>query len=146
MRRTYRSLKVIVMLAAAGLAGGCGGILDPRPALEEFQFEEGPHGIQIATSLETQLFLGEIHILGQLNTPSACSSLSGNLNRSGSVLNLRITTRTRSTNCQQQGIGNYRYIAALRYLPTGTYELRVVHTFADGGWPDQTLSKSITVR
>jgi hypothetical protein len=69
----------------------------------------------------------DVLVLGELNTPTACFSLSPDLQESSSRLTLRIEARNRETpNCAQR-IGSYRYEAQLNGLDVGTYELIIVH-------------------
>ena len=69
----------------------------------------------------------DVLVLGELNTPTACYSLSPDLNETSARLTLRIEARNRdSPNCAQR-VGSFRYDAQLNGLDNGTYDLIVVH-------------------
>jgi hypothetical protein len=69
----------------------------------------------------------DVLVLGELNTPTACYSLSPDLTETSARLTLRIEARNRdSPNCAQR-VGSFRYDAQLNGLDNGTYDLIVVH-------------------
>lgn len=137
----FRSFVAVAALACA--AAGCDLVTDPDP-LEDFQWAELTHGETVDERVDVTVVPGEIFILGELNTPTACYSLTADFDKNGSRLLLRISARSTNTpNCQPI-LGAYRYTAVLRHLNRGTYEFTVEHDV--GGGDTREFTESVTIR
>ena len=81
---------------------------------------------------------GEITVRRTMVTPSACRELDAELVRTGSDLTLRVTSREAGTGCPA-GEGRWGSVAEIHGLRRGSYNLQVVHTYADPRRPSEVV-------
>jgi hypothetical protein len=91
---------------------------------------------------------GLVVIRGQMATPTACYSLAGATERTGSVITLAVQARPTGDDCLAGFIGAQTYKVTVRRIPAGSYTVRVVHAYRDGAWrPSMAMDSSgVTVR
>jgi len=136
--------RAIVRMAAVSLAvSGCSSLTDPQ-LLTDFEWGEVENPATVQERILTSVVLGELYVLGQMQTPTRCYNIGFDLGRNGSQLTLRVSAKLgNSTNCDQN-LGAYRYTLTVHNLKFGTYNLRVFHdiTGAQGG----EFTETVTVR
>lgn len=139
-------MRIRLLAAALCLAAvsGCDLVTDPDP-LEEFGYQQTEPGAEIETGIDVAAFQGEILLVGQLEAPSSCYDLTPSFSQSGNTLNLTISLRTRGTACPAVVTG-YIWQAAIRRLKSGTYDLRVTHSYRNNEAPTQVFNRTVTVR
>jgi hypothetical protein len=82
----------------------------------------------------------EITIRRTIRTPSACRTLDAAVAQVGDEVTLRVMARkTEGNGCNPAEEGLFGYIAVVRGLRPGRYDLRVVHVFADPKRPAQEV-------
>jgi hypothetical protein len=96
-----------------------------------------------------------VHVVGQQRSirargsfpaPHRCYQLSGNADRTRSVITLTVQARAPDELCLAAG-GGFVYDVTVRRLPPGTYTVRVLHTFQDDGRaPTIVADTAVTVR
>lgn len=136
-------------LAALGLClltAGCDFVTDPDP-LEEFAYQQLDPATEFEENIDAAGFFGEILAVGQFEAPSGCYELKGDLDRSGTTLDLKITAQVRSGggNCTAVVTG-YRWSAAIRNIGAATYDLRVTHQFRNNERPATVHTARVNVR
>lgn len=83
---------------------------------------------------------------GWFPTPTFCYHLSGNAERTGSVITLTAQARATGEVCEARG-GSLFYNVMVRGLPPGDYTFRVLHAFQDdAAEPALVLDTTLTVR
>lgn len=80
----------------------------------------------------------EITVRRTMRTPSWCRHLDATVLRTTSELVLRITSEETDDPCPA-GEGLWGYMALIRNLDPGRYQLRVVHTYADDRRPSEVV-------
>jgi hypothetical protein len=86
-----------------------------------------------------------VRAFGSIPAPGECHQLSGNAERTGSVVTLTVQGRPRSEPCDPL-TGGFAYDVTLRTLPPGVYTLRVIHAFQDEARPPaMVLDTTVTV-
>jgi hypothetical protein len=87
-----------------------------------------------------------VGVRGWFPTPTFCYHLSGNADRTGSVITLTVQARPTSELCEA-GTGSLFYNVTVRRLPPGLYTFRVLHAFQDDvAEPAMVLDTTVTVR
>jgi hypothetical protein len=87
-----------------------------------------------------------VGVRGWFPTPSFCHHLSGNADRTGSLITLTVQARATSEVCEPS-TGSLFYNVTVRRLPPGPYTFRVLHTFQnDTAAPTMALDTTIVVR
>ncbi|WP_420125950.1 carboxypeptidase-like regulatory domain-containing protein [Longimicrobium sp.] len=87
-----------------------------------------------------------VGVRGWFPTPSFCYHLSGNAERTGSVITLTVQARATGEACDA-GSGSLFYNVVVRSLPPGDYIFRVLHTFQDdAAQPALVLDTTLAVR
>lgn len=110
-------------------------------SLEEFTWEPVNPPETVVEGIDVTTALGDVFILGQLNTPTPCYHLTADLSRSGAQLTLYIQASETNTSSCADGIGGFRYTAVIRNVEQGkTYQLEVTH---DVGGQKQTYTESV---
>lgn len=90
---------------------------------------------------------GTVVIRGVATTPTPCHKLSGTVERSGGVLQVRISATADPEVMCVASIGAIPYTATVRGLAAGTYTLRVMHAYPNTGWDTAAvLETGVTVR
>lgn len=121
----------VAALAVLMGVAGCGTITNPV-RLEEFQWGEVEDPATIEEHIDASVALGDVFVLGELNTPTPCYTLTAEFDKKGSALTLHVTAKSNnSPNCGD-GIGGWRYTAVIRNLKFGNYDLRVIHEVSGG--------------
>jgi hypothetical protein len=89
----------------------------------------------------------EITVRRTIRTPSACRTLDADVAQVGHEITLRIVARkAKEDGCSSAGEGLFGYMAVLRGLRPGRYDLRVVHVFANPDRPAEVaLRHSVLV-
>jgi hypothetical protein len=83
---------------------------------------------------------------GWFPTPNFCYHLSGNADRTGSIITLTVQARPTRELCDA-GTGSLFYDVTVRRLPPGVYTFRVLHAFQnDVAEPAMVLDTTLTVR
>ena len=136
-------IRSAMMVAAVLFAAGCDSVTEPD-TLEQFTWGEVAAGETVEDGIDVSQGLGDIFILGELNTPTRCYSLSGDLERSGARLTLHVEARTSQAPSCADAAGAYRYTAVLRNLEAGAYQLRVIHDISGGEAREFTASVDIS--
>lgn len=86
-------------------------------------------------------------VSGALSAPDPCQELTGQLDRSGSHLALRIRIISEEDGACPTVVASFRYSAVITGLEPRTYELRVIHEYLNTGWSTRTvLEREVTVR
>lgn len=80
----------------------------------------------------------EITVRRTMRTPSWCRHLDATGVRSGNELTLRVMATKVEEECPP-GEGLWGYLAVIKDLPSGRYDLRVVHTYATPGRSAETV-------
>jgi len=136
--------RALVRMAAVSLAvSGCSSLTGPQ-LLTDFEWGEVENPATVQERVLTSVVLGELFVLGQMQTPTRCYNIGFDLGRNGSQLTLRVSAKPgNSTNCDQNP-GAYRYTLTVHNLKFGTYNLRVFHdiTGAQGG----EFTETVTIR
>jgi hypothetical protein len=136
-----RHAGLLVLVLPVALWAGCGFLTDVEK-LESFQFEE-LEGMTTDT-VEVNGVPGAIFVLGQINTPTRCYALRGELEEKDRSLTLRVSARSTATTCAADGA--FRYQAVLRPLEAGTYDVRIIHSFPSTNRPTQEFREDVVVR
>jgi len=119
------------MFAALLVVSGCSSLTEPQ-LLTDFEWGEVEDPSTVQAGIQTAVVLGELYILGQMQTPTRCYSLTKDFQRSGSRLTLRISAKNNDTpNCNVSQ-GGYRYTLVVHNLKFDTYDLQVHHDIAGG--------------
>jgi hypothetical protein len=84
---------------------------------------------------------GRIAVEGSITTPTPCYTLAGRARRDGRTVTLTVAAERKEGGCIQM-IAGFRYDAAVRGLPAGTYTLRVQHAYAGTGWETRTAAET----
>lgn len=80
----------------------------------------------------------EITIRRTMRTPSACRTLDAGVVRVGDEITLRVMAQeAEEDDCDPGREGLFGYLAVIRGLRPGSYDLRVVHVFATPGRPTE---------
>lgn len=83
---------------------------------------------------------------GSFPTPDLCYHLSGNADRTQSVITLTVQARGKRELCDGAG-GGFVYDVTVSRLPPGVYTVRVLHAFqGEGRPPAQVEHTTVTVR
>jgi len=127
------------MLAGAA----CGSLTDPQ-LLTDFEWGEVEDPATVQPGIQTAVVLGELYVLGQMQTPTRCYRLSQDFRQSGSRLTLKVSAEQNNTPTCNVSQGGYRYTLVAHNLKFDTYELRVTHDIA-GGQSGQYVD-TVTVR
>ncbi|MGH7502432.1 MAG: hypothetical protein ACREL7_11815 [Longimicrobiales bacterium] len=128
LNRTGITLATVVVLV---IGPGCDVVTGPDP-LAQFTWNEVDEGVSVADGIQSASVGGEIILLGGINTPTRCYSLSPDFQQDGQRLTLRVDAKTTNTpNCEQTP-GGYTYTAVIRRLDNGTYQLTVIHAVTGG--------------
>jgi hypothetical protein len=102
---------------------------------------------QSGESVVAEAGQGRIAVRATLSAPDPCRALSGELDRSGQHLTLRVSVRPNDAHACVQVIGRFGYDAAIEGLAPGRYRLQVVHTYPATGWPTRAvLDETFDVR
>jgi hypothetical protein len=80
----------------------------------------------------------EITVRRTITTPSWCRDLEADAIRTGSDVTLRVKASETQDECPP-GEGLWGYVAEIRGLKRGRYNLRVIHTFADPRRPSEVV-------
>jgi len=97
-----------------------------------FDWGEAEDPETVVEGITTTVALGELFILGQMNTPTRCFKLDAEFKRKGSEVTVRVTaSSSHSPNCDQS-IGGFRYTAVMSNLDFRTYDLKVIHDVPAG--------------
>lgn len=80
----------------------------------------------------------EITVRRTMTTPSWCRDLEADAVRTGSDVTLRVKAVQTEDACPP-GEGTWGYVAEVRGLPRGRYNLRVVHTYVDSRRPAEVV-------
>lgn len=138
MRRTIRA----ALIAALAFAGsGCAVLTEPKPLLDEFNWEVIDTPDTITEGVELAPFFGDISFAGQLKTPTRCFTLSPKLETSGSSITIRVTTASTNSQTCAQTVGAFRYTGVVRNLRTGTFTVKVIHVVP--GKADQEFTRTV---
>ena len=87
-----------------------------------------------------------VGVRGWFPTPSFCYHLSGNADRTGSLITLTVQARATGELCEA-ATGSLFYNVMVHRLPPGSYTVRVLHAFQDDLRPPaMVLDTTITVR
>ena len=140
----FRKLRVATGAVAVLLVlGGCSEITSPK-LLTSFDWGEVEDPETVVEGIGTSVALGDLFILGQMNTPTRCYRLEADFNRSGSNLTVRVhADPNNAPNCDDR-LGGFRYTAVMSNLKFGTYQLRVIHDITAGAGSEYT--KTVTIR
>lgn len=139
-----KGLRVSVAMLAVVLAiGACSDITAPR-LVTAFDWGEVDDPETVVPGITTSVALGELFILGQLNTPTRCYNLEAGFGRSKKKINIRVTAKPNNAPNCDQSLGGFRYTAVVSNLKFDTYDLTVIHdiTGGEGG----QFTKSITIK
>jgi hypothetical protein len=86
-----------------------------------------------------------VGVRGWFPTPNFCYHLSGNAERTGSIITLTVQARATGEVCET-GSGSLFYNVMVRSLPRGDYTLRVLHAFQDDtAAPAVVLDTKLTI-
>lgn len=86
-----------------------------------------------------------VGVRGWFPTPNFCYHLSGNAERTGSIITLTVQARATSEVCEA-GSGSLFYNVMVRSLPPGAYTFRVLHAFQDdAAEPALVLDTTLTI-
>ncbi|MGD8277911.1 MAG: hypothetical protein PVH00_07785 [Gemmatimonadota bacterium] len=130
---------IAVVLAVAG----CGSLTEPQ-LLTDFEWGEVDDPATVQPGIQTAVVLGELYVLGQMQTPTRCYRLTKDFDQSGSRLTLKVTAAGSNTaNCNVSQ-GGYRYTLVVHNLKFDTYDLRVTHAIEGG--QDGHFADTVTVR
>jgi len=135
-----RPFTVLTLLVLSLAVTGCSGFTDVD-LITDFQWGEVEDPSTVTEGIDVTVALGELFILGQLNTPTRCYNLTPDFSLNGSTLTLTVSARsTGAANCNTDQ-GGFRYTAAVLSLDFGTYQLRVVHDIEEdqGGTFTETI-------
>lgn len=80
----------------------------------------------------------EISVRRTITTSSWCRDLEADVVQAGSDVVLRVSATATEEECPP-GEGLWGYLAEIRGLPPGRYNLRVVHNFADRRRPSEVV-------
>jgi hypothetical protein len=137
LKRFRTTLGLTALLLAVP---GCDSLTGPQ-LLTDFEWGEVEEPANVQERILTSVVLGELYVLGQMQTPTRCYSIGFDFSQSGSQLTLRISAKPgNSPNCDQS-LGAYRYTLTVHNLEHNTYNLRVFHdiTGAEGGQFTETV-------
>ncbi|MCJ7627799.1 MAG: hypothetical protein MUO50_05355 [Longimicrobiales bacterium] len=122
---------------------GCSDLTGPR-LLTNFEWGEVEEPENIVVGVSTAVALGDLFILGQLNTSTRCYALDADFQRKGSKLTVLVRAEsTNSPNCDES-MGGFRYTATMINLKYDTYQLRVIHDIVGGVGTEYT--RTVTIR
>lgn len=133
-----RALALSVLFTAFA----CDSVAGPEP-LDSFSWGELPQGQAVEDGIDVSLGLGDIFVLGELNTPTRCYGLEADFRQDGDRLTLEVTATSRQSGACADQPGAYRYTAVLRGLAQRDYQLRVVHAVAGGETREFTTAVSL---
>lgn len=133
-----RALAVAVVLS--GLA--CDSVAGPEP-LDAFSWGEIAAAEPVEDGIDVNVGLGDVFVLGELNTPTRCYGLDADFSQSGDRLTLDVEATSQQSGSCADAAGAYRYTAVLRGLEQRDYQLRVVHAVAGGETREFTASVSL---
>lgn len=106
-------------------------------------FYETPDSVNARASVVGQP--RSLRVRGSFPTPNLCYHLSGNADRTQSIITLTIQARGKSEFCAEAG-GGFIYDVTVRRLPPGVYTVRVLHAFQDDvREPAMVLDTTVTV-
>lgn len=138
-------MRIEAVLVAASLIG-CGGTTPTAPSSASLRFTTRAPDPGSSESIAADAGRGQIAIRATLTGPDPCRSLTGQLEQSNRDLTLRVAIEPTGGPCILV-IGRFAYDAAIEGLPSGTYSLRVVHTYPSTGWPTTTvLNQTVAVQ
>jgi hypothetical protein len=138
MKRTLR----LALIAALALGhAGCSALTEPKPLIDEFNWEvlDSPAGI--TEGVEFAPFFGDISFAGQLKTPTPCHTISSKLENSGSTITIRVNAASTNSATCAQAQAAFRYTGIIRNLRSGTFTMRVIHAIP--GQADQEYTKTV---
>lgn len=130
------------------LLSGC--ILDAfgpdSPALS-FHAAPAPRTDLIQTGTTAEGGDGSVSLRGRIGTPNPCQKVTGEVRRSGTTLELKVTARSTGGMCIQEP-GVFGYTGTITRLDAGEYRLRVVHQHPGTGFsePRIVLDTTVTAR
>ncbi len=126
-----RSRAAAATIAALLVVSGCKSLTEPQ-LLTDFEWGEVEDPSTVQAGIQTAVVLGEVYVLGQMQTPTRCYSLTKDFQQSGSQLTLRISAKNNNTpNCNVSQ-GGYRYTLVVHNLKFDTYDLQVYHDIPGG--------------
>jgi hypothetical protein len=116
------------ILAVLMVAGAC----QPAPEVDFAATPLTPAEVETWSSAAIRSAYHEITVRRTITTASWCRLLDADAVRTGSEITLRVVARETGGDCPP-GEGTWGYIAVIHDLPSGRYDLRVVHTLAAPG-------------
>jgi hypothetical protein len=129
---TLKTLWRVLLVGLVFVSGGCGGLTEPKPLLDEFNWSALENPNDIVESADVAAFFGDISIGGQFKTPTLCYSLGSKMSIVESTITVTVTAASSgSGNCAQQQ-GGFFYTGVIRNLPRGTYTVNITHVVVGG--------------
>lgn len=131
------ALPALALVAAAAV--GCATSPGPAPeaALEVVSREPTE---ERAPEARVTTEPGNIVVEAALTAPDPCRDLGALVDTVGASLELRVVSqREADAGMCAQVLTRYRYRASIMNLEPGRYRLRVLHLYADSGWPTDTV-------
>ncbi|HEV2148897.1 MAG TPA: hypothetical protein VGR37_15940 [Longimicrobiaceae bacterium] len=110
----------------------------PAPEVEFVATPLSPAEVEAWSAAAIRSAHHEITVRRTITTGSWCRTLNADAVRTGSEITLRVVAREAGDDCPP-GEGTWGYMAIIRDLPSGRYDLRVVHTFATPGRPSRLV-------
>lgn len=129
-------------LSVLAVTFACDSVAGPEP-LDEFSWGELPQGQAVEDGIDVSVGLGDVFVLGELNTPTRCYGLDADFSQSGDRLTLEVQATSRQSGACADNPGAYRYTAVLRGLAQRDYQLHVVHAVAGGERREFTSAVSL---
>jgi hypothetical protein len=136
------------LILSLAVAAACGSPTAPRPELATFvsMAANSAGAPPDATNPPTvRASRGRIDVVGLVETPTPCQTLSGDVMRSGQTLSLNVAVRSTGGACVLI-LGRFAYTAGITGLAAGVYKLDVTYLYPGTGWPTSVVfSQSVTV-
>ena len=119
-------------LIALVLIAGCG--TPTGPALDHFEFYRDQ---ELDTAVRVDV--GAVTIEGSFSTPCIPYEIHGDVEVGEGVVTLVVVGEDEDDSCPMDAIGQLGYRAVIDGLRAGEWTVRVIHRWADAGWPEVTV-------
>lgn len=129
---TLKSIWRILIAGIVFATGGCQGLTDPKPLLDQFSWNAIDNPDTVVEGADVAAFFGDISIGGQLKTPTLCYSLNSKMEIAAGTISITVTAAGSGSGACAQQQGGFFYTGVIRNLPRGTYTVNITHVVVGG--------------